>query len=66
MNFWDFVLKTYWGGILTIILGVLLIFWVKKIPIDKDSGNIGDTKGLIAGVGFIIIGIGVIISKLIS
>ena len=60
----NFLTQTYFGGVIMIFIGLLAIWFVKKNPQMAKSDYRGDLKGRIAGIGFIFVGLVVIIAKL--
>ena len=61
----DFLVTTYLGGLACIILGIIAISIIFKFPTkEEDQWFAGDLKGWFAGVGFIVLGILVILLKL--
>lgn len=50
------ITKDNWIGLGMLIFGVCFLWWSIKHPI-KDDYSTANLKGIIAGIGFIIIGI---------
>lgn len=66
MSFWDFMSKTYSGGIIFIVLGLIIIKLVSKYPQKKDEAYQYDIKYWASGITFLVIGLSVIIAKLLG
>lgn len=66
-NIVEQIVTSYWGGFLSILLGVLLIYYTIKNPQkDKYSPLQGDIRGGAGGICLILVGIGVIVFKFLG
>ena len=62
-----FFLGTYFGGLIWIIVGIILIrFTIKNPQESKFSVIQGDMRGWAGGLGFIGVGISIIVMKLLG
>jgi hypothetical protein len=66
MDFWKSLSTTYYGGVLSIMLGGLFVLWVINYPQKSDTGYQSDMKRWVVGIVFILIGITQIIVKLVG
>lgn len=65
MGFWDFLLKTYWGGGIYITIGVVMIRLLLLFPPKKGVDNTPYNFKFWAGaISLIILGITIIMAKL--
>jgi hypothetical protein len=65
--FFAWLTSTYYGGFLCLLLAVIAIYFVKKYPDNSDNAWFaGDMKGWAATIGFSLLGLGIIISKLLG
>jgi hypothetical protein len=66
-EFLEWMVTTYYGGILSIIFGILCFLWIKKYPSKPENAWFaGDVRGWFAVIFFTLVGLGVIISKLLG
>lgn len=61
-----YLFETYMGGFTLVALGFFAIFYTKKYPSKKDFWFQADTKGVVAGIGFILLGLTIILAKFIG
>ena len=62
----DFIVGTVYGGIITILVGVFClyyIFYVSKTTYANESVFFPKWKGILGGLGLIVMGIVIIIKK---
>lgn len=65
--FENFLLYSYWGGLIWIAFGIWMIRFTIKNPQEKPYSMLqGDMKGWAAGVVGIALGICIIIAKLLG
>jgi len=50
-------------GLLFIIIGIVQFYWVIKYPADKNDASLADVKGILGGIGFIGLGIAMMIGS---
>jgi len=66
-DFFDYMFSSYWGGVILILLGWYLIRDTIKNPdTDENKWFAGDLSGWAGGIGFILIGITIIIAKMVG
>jgi len=66
MDFWDFLTKTYYGGLILISVGGLIITYVLKFPQKEEESYPYDIKYWAAGITFLLLGIVLIFAKLLG
>ena len=63
----EYFVTSYWGSFILIILGIYLLRDTIKNPMkDKFKALQGDVSGGLSGIGFILLGICIIIAKLVG